>query len=226
MKCPHCAVEAHFYWAYNQLRTQGIAGTDTHRRMKWAYCPSSGCGKLVTYYQVALDGGSGEPDYSDTLIEPANQTRGPISHDVPAALREDYAEACAVLATSPKASAALARRCLQALLRDAGYNQRDLALQIDAVLNESDVARMIPATLRMAVDAIRNFGNFSAHPVNDVSTLQIIEVEPEEAEWCLEVLEECFDHFYVRPARARERKAQLDEKLTRAGKPPSKGGSA
>jgi hypothetical protein len=74
----------------------------------------------------------------------------------------------------------------------------------------------------MTVDVIRNFGNFSAHPVTDITTLQIIDVEPEEAEWCLETVEEMFQHFYVRPEQAKARKAALDVKLAAAGKPASK----
>ena len=72
------------------------------------------------------------------------------------------------------------------------------------------------------MDAIRNFGNFSAHPVNDVSTSQVIEVEPGEAEWCLELLGELFQHFYVRPQRAAQRRDALNQKLAAAGKPEMK----
>ena len=52
--------------------------------------------------------------------------------------------------------------------------------------------------------------------------MQVIDVEPEEAEWCLDILAMMFDHFYVQPAQAAARKAQLDAKLTAAGKPPSR----
>lgn len=55
-----------------------------------------------------------------------------------------------------------------------------------------------------------------------MTTLQVIAVEPEEAEWCLEIVEEMFEHFYVKPAQAKARKAALDAKLAAAGKPPSK----
>ena len=127
-----------------------------------------------------------------------------------------------VLPISPKASAALSRRCLQAVLRAHGYKDKDLSKEIDLLLNEKDASKAIPQTLRVAVDGIRNFGNFSAHPITDVSTLQIIDVEPEEAEWCLEILEEAFQHFYVRPAAAMAKKAALDAKLKAAGKPPAK----
>lgn len=35
----------------------------------------------------------------------------------------------------------------------------------------------------MIVDAIKNFGNFSAHKITDKTSLQVIEVEPHEAEF-------------------------------------------
>jgi Domain of unknown function (DUF4145) len=116
----------------------------------------------------------------------------------------------------------LSRRCLQAILRGQGYNQKDLAPQIDALLSASDPMKAIPTSLRQTVDAIRNFGNFSAHPMADQTTLQIIPVEDGEAEWCLEILEEMFDHYYVKPKQAADRKAALNAKLAKAGKPPSK----
>jgi hypothetical protein len=90
------------------------------------------------------------------------------------------------------------------------------------LLNEADRAKAIPLKLRQTIDGIRHFGNFSAHPIDDKTTLQIIDVEPEEAEWCLEIIEESFEHFYVGPAIAKAKKAALDAKLAAAGKPPSK----
>ena len=91
------------------------------------------------------------------------------------------------------------------------------------LLNESDSRKAIPQKLRITIDSIRNFGNFSAHPINDKNTLQIIDVEEHEAEWCLEIIEEMFEHFYVAPAEAALKKAALDAKLAAAGKPLSKG---
>jgi hypothetical protein len=60
------------------------------------------------------------------------------------------------------------------------------------------------------------------NPINDKTSLQIIDVEPKEAEWCLEILEALFDHFYVQPPAAAARKAALDTKLKAAGKLQSK----
>ena len=123
---------------------------------------------------------------------------------------------------SAKASAALARRCLQALLRHNGYDQKDLYKQINAFLDESDRSHPIPTSLRETVDAIRKFGNFSAHPITDQTTLQIIDVDPQEAEWCLDILLDMFDHFYVKPSKVAARKADLDKKIAAARKPPAK----
>jgi hypothetical protein len=156
------------------------------------------------------------------MVYPITGSRGPVHSDVPSDIAKDYIEACNVLPISAKASAALSRRCLQSILHEAGYKARDLAAEIDLVLNEPDPRKSIPERLRATIDAVRNFGNFSAHPINDKTALQIIEVEPHEAEWCLEILEECFEHFYVGPALVRARRNALNTRLAAAGKPPSK----
>jgi hypothetical protein len=104
------------------------------------------------------------------------------------------------------------------MLHAHGYKDKDLAKEVQQLLD----ARVLPTHIHTTVDAIRHFGNFSAHPINDRTTLQIIDVEPHEAEWCLEILEALFDHFYVGPAAAKKKKAELDAKLKAAGKPPTK----
>ncbi|MGR6430613.1 DUF4145 domain-containing protein [Rhizobium sp. PAMB 3174] len=163
-----------------------------------------------------------DPDGDERMIEPQNALRAPVSQHVPKHIAQDYFEACSVLLISAKASAALARRCLQNVLNAQGYKAKDLAKQIDAILGEADPRKVLPLGLHETVDAIRNFGNFSAHPIDEKTTLQIIDVEPEEAKWCLEILEELFEHFYERPAVAAAKKAALNAKLAAAGKPPAK----
>ena len=95
-------------------------------------------------------------------------------------------------------------------------------MQIEALLTEKDASRVLPSGLSGVVDAIRKFGNFSAHPITDVTTSQIIDVEPDEAEWCLEIIEQLFDHYYARPAAAQLKLEALNEKLEKAGKPSAK----
>lgn len=195
--------------------TNGIAWN-----YRTAHCP--GCEKLIIEICETHWNGAEFIPIRWEQHYPSGSNRGPVPPEVPSNIAADYVEACLALPISAKASAALSRRCLQNMLRAHGYRARDLAAEIDLLLNESDPAKAIPSTLRVTVDGIRNFGNFSAHPITDVTSLQIIDVEPEEAEWCLEILEEAFQHFYVRPAEAAARKAALDAKLKLAGKPPSK----
>lgn len=209
MKCPHCGVSFHDNWASGWIDR-------FHQATTWKYhtadCPAC---KALT---IVIEGPTG----MTRMVEPTTTSRGPISVHVPAFISQDYNEACEVLPISPKASAALSRRCLQNILNSLGYIAKDLAKQIDALLNETDPRKALPLGLHQTVDAVRNFGNFSAHPIDEKTTLQIIDVDPEEAEWCLEILEEMFEHFYERPAVAAAKKAALDAKLAAAGKPPSK----
>lgn len=137
--------------------------------------------------------------------------------EVPNEFGEDYKEACLVLSDSPKASAALSRRCLQHILREkAGVRPQNLNNEIDEVLPK------LPSYLAEAVDAIRNIGNFAAHPLKSTNSGEILVVEPGEAEWSLEVLEQLFDFYFVQPERLKAKKAALDKKLAEAGKNPMK----
>ncbi len=101
--------------------------------------------------------------------------------------------------------------------------RENLAVQMDAVLKEADRTKAIPTGLSHDARPHSQLRKFSrAHPINDQTTLQIIDVEAHEAEYCLDVLDALFDHHYVKPAEARRRKEALDAKLKAAGKPPSK----
>jgi hypothetical protein len=183
-----------------------------------AHCPS--CKDIII--EVAVTDGNQHPFQDWRMIYPAGANRGPVPTQVPPDIASDYVEACNVLPISAKASAALARRCLQNILHAAGYTAKDLSKEIDLLLSETVPGKSLPYKLRVTIDGIRNFGNFSAHPIDDKSTLQVIDVEPHEAEWCLEIIEDLFDFFYVGPAEAAAKKAALDAKLAAAGKPPSK----
>lgn len=124
-----------------------------------------------------------------------------------------------VLSDSPKASAALGRRCLQNLLRDvAKVKVGNLANEIQQVLDEGK----LPSDLQESIDAIRNIGNFAAHPMKSTASGGILDVEPGEAEWTLDVLESLFDYYFVRPAIIQRKRDALNQKLQAAGKPQMK----
>jgi hypothetical protein len=227
MKCPHCSqgIHADFSWL--------VVGTD--KDGTWALrtmrCPE--CDRLIVILAC------GEPFFSamehtresfshlgaireSRLVRPKGATRPPAPAEATADapdIAADYAEACLVLADSPKASAALSRRALQHLLREkAGATQRDLAPAIQQVLDN----KQLPSYLADDLDAVRNIGNFGAHPLKSTSTGEIIDVEAGEAEWNLDVLEGLFDFYFVQPAIAKKKREGLNKKLQDAGKPPMK----
>jgi hypothetical protein len=153
------------------------------------------------------------------MFHPRGASRQPVPSEVPTDIAEDYREACLVLADSPKASAALSRRCLQHLLRTvAAVKPASLATEIQEVLDSG----RLPTHLAENIDAIRNVGNFSAHPLKSQSSGEIVPVEPHEATWNLDVLELLFDFYYVQPAAIAKKRAALNAKLAEAGKPPLK----
>ena len=167
----------------------------------------------------------------DIVSSYPSRTRPYILPTVPDAVAADYTEAAKLLDVSAPASAAFARRCLQTALDAQGYDRDtmkalgkryDLANQVEAALNERAPRKVLPGYIASSVDAIRNFGNFAAHGLEDKATAEIIEVEPGEAEWSLTVLEELLDHYYKRPAEEAKKLESLNEKLKAAGKPPVK----
>jgi hypothetical protein len=123
-----------------------------------------------------------------------------------------------VLPDSAKASAALSRRLLQHLIREkAGITRRDLATEIQDLIKAG-----LPSHLSEAIDAVRNIGNFAAHPIKSTNTGEIVDVEPGEAEWLLDTLESLFDFYFTQPEALKKKRAALDAKLAEAGKPPMK----
>lgn len=219
MKCPHCEVEVHPEFSTTSIqRLEPISvenGEGYGFNVLHMTCPA--CRKAI-FLLDKLVSHSGWRE-SRNLIYPHQMNRRPAAVEVPKEIADDFNEAVLVVGLSPKASAALSRRCLQALLRLQGFTQHDLAKAIDAVI----AGKTLPASLSENLDAIRNIGNFAAHPLKETQTGTILEVEDHEAEWNLDVLEGLFDFFYVQPAKDAARKAALNAKLQAAGKPPMKG---
>jgi hypothetical protein len=152
-------------------------------------------------------------------IYPPTRDRRPQPPEVPDPYKSNFAEAVAILHLSAKASAAISRRILQHILRDEFHiKRRSLADEIVAFVAMPN----IPSHLADAVDAVRTVGNLAAHPTKDAQTGEVLEVEPGEAEWLIEVLELLFDFTFVQPKRLADRKTALNAKLAAAGKPPIK----
>lgn len=210
MKCPHCLL-AYFT---NAARTSIDRDVDGLWNLLHEVCPS--CGKIIIALEkfVGTYGVAGKT--TEEIVYPRSTGRAPCPPEVDdKALSEDYEEACAVLPDSPKASAALSRRCLQHMLQaHAGAKGSNLYQEIEWVIKHSDV----PDYLKEELHVVREYGNFAAHPSRDIKTGEIVSVEDGEAEGLLDVIEGLFEHFFVAKKKAEERKAKLEAKKAQIGK--------
>jgi hypothetical protein len=118
---------------------------------------------------------------------------------VPAPVIADYREACIIRDFSPKASATLARRALQGMIRDFWHiRKRTLAKEIQALEGKVD-----PQTWK-AIKAVKDVGNIGAHMEKDINL--IVDVEPEEAAKLIRLIELLIQDWYINRAE-REKNA-------------------
>jgi hypothetical protein len=116
---------------------------------------------------------------------------------IPEPVRDDYGEACLILSLSPKASATLARRCLQGMIRDFwGVSLPTLKAEIDAIQGKVD------SLTWDAIESVRKVGNIGAHMEKDINV--IVDVEPNEADLLVGLIESLIKDWYI----ARENKKQ------------------
>ena len=217
MRCPHCLVTI-LAQPWNLSLGSDI---DFNWSIMGFLCPS--CSRDV--FQLMKQPSPGMPSLPrgavvsapinavSYLIHPKATSRQPVPAEVPEEFTADYREACLVLADSPKASAALSRRCLQHILQEqsGAKTQNNLAKTIEEVIDDPKTPRDVADSL----DMVRNIGNFSAHPNKSTNTGEIVPVEPVEAEWCLDVIEMLFELYFVRPSEIQRRRDRVNEKIGR-----------
>lgn len=213
MKCPHCLVKFH-----DQVGEIDL-GEDVNFQWKIIKrcCPD--CEKFIFHlrnFTYKSFGSTYIPEtISEILIRPKVANRNPVPQEVPPQFSVDYIEACLVLSDSPKASAALSRRCLQLLIREKlNITKNNLFQEIQEVIDQGQ----LPSDILESIDAIRNIGNFAAHPIKSESTGEIVPVEPFEADWNLDVIEMLFEYLFVRPQLIQRKRDALNAKLNDAGK--------
>jgi uncharacterized protein DUF4145 len=109
---------------------------------------------------------------------------------VPQAIRDDYEEACLIAELSPKASATLARRCLQGIIRDFWQVKPGrLVDEIDAIEDKVDTLTWD------AIDSVRKIGNIGAHMEKNIN--HIVEVDDEEAQLLVGLIENLIREWYI-----------------------------
>ena len=100
------------------------------------------------------------------------------------------------------------------LREEARVKPKNLVDEIQEVIDSNT----LPSGLAESIDKIRIVGNFAAHTKKSTNTGEVIEVEKEEAEWNLDVLEELFDHYLVKPIIRKKKNDAIDKKVAESKK--------
>ncbi|MCO6525512.1 DUF4145 domain-containing protein [Snodgrassella sp.] len=164
-------------------------------------CPSESCGKETIKFSKFSYFGKQIKDalIYKKIIEPEANIKIFDCSTIPYVILEDYKEAKLILNLSPKASATLARRCLQSMIRDFHgiTGKRTLHQEIEAIEDRID------PEMYKAIMALKSIGNIGAHPEHDINL--IIDVSPEEACQLVNLIEMLIDDWYVTRERRQER---------------------
>lgn len=180
--CPYCGIE---YFVSSQLEKSDTLKFSGNRG-EIVYCAWSICPKCNKASFALIGSHFDSPIYFS--YPPASAMFLPDY--IPAAIRQDYLEAVKIVGLSPKASATLARRCLQGMIHDFwDINEKNLNAEITALKTH------IPRMQWEAIDAVRKIGNIGAHMEKDVELM--VDVDPGEAEKLLKVIELLFKNWYI-----------------------------
>ncbi len=172
-------------------------------------CPV--CDQLVLVLRTVQNDITGGKVLDERIVHPAARVRAP-DPVVPADIAKDWQEAWAILDLSPRASAALSRRCIEATLVDAGKQNPKTRL-VDMI---TSVGPTLPSDLEQHLDEVRKMGNIAVHLKSDSTTGSIMEINQDEAEALLTIVDELLDFYYVQPAKRAQRQAALKAKTSKA----------
>ena len=221
MICPHCLV------AFSDNPTYLAVGSDVDGRWNLLIRACPECNRFILHLETDTNpslsqekaqigapfgGWFGIENPKTVMVRPKGSSRPPCPAEVPEKIKKDYLEACLVLSDSPNASAALSRRCLQHVLRDhAKVTPDNLGVEITEVKERGN----LPSGIAKVIRAPQELCNIAAHPMPDTAG-EIVDVEPWEAEWVLDILEMLFDYYFVQPAEAARRMNAIHTKYEEA----------
>lgn len=204
-RCPYCNCSSTLQ-SDNMSQGSGLLSTTPEGidgnlgyLLGYVVCAAEGCQQ----YSIIIDFFDSEP------LVPRGFDSGPIkrifSHRIrprgiakpfpdyiPKAIIQTYKEACLIIDDSPMASATLARRCLQGIIKDffsEEVEERDyLKDQLLSVQN-----KFSPLTWK-AIDSLRESGNIGAH-IKNVN--EIVDVKPGESEALIQLIELLLSKTYI-----------------------------
>jgi hypothetical protein len=220
--CPHCqrpqvVTNENYFAASGKIRNPPGEFGKVAYHIDSITCLNGDCGKMTFQAEVYK---RGDVQNTDTYIKgdlvgswqlmPESNAK-PQPEYIPVALRTDYAEACRIRDLSPKASATLARRCLQGMIRDfCGIAKNRLIDEIRALREQLDkhtATKGVTHESVDAIDAVRGVGNIGAHMEKDVDL--IVEIDPGEAQMLIDLIEMLFQEWYVERNKRTRRLAEI-----------------
>ena len=146
-------------------------------------CPD--CNNIMVIFT-----GNGEFTKGINKVIVLNSTAKQFPDYIPLQIRNDYVEAYEIRQLSPKASATLARRCLQGMIRDFfQVKPGKLNEEINSIKDKTD-----PAVWKV-INSVRQLGNIGAHMEQDIN--KIIDIDPDEAEKLIKLIEFLLEKWYI-----------------------------
>lgn len=197
--CPFCNHDAtitdnNFYKDYLVIENDNIDGRLTLIAV-FIICPNKKCRKYkfslglfkAVYKEGKLVKGSYIKDWNLIPLSEAKE----FPDYIPKPIIDDYKEACLIKDLSPKASATLARRCLQTMVRDfwGVKGKPNLKQEIESIKDKVD------SLTWDAIEGVRNIGNIGAHMEKDINL--IIDVDPDEANLLIRLIESLIKDWYI-----------------------------
>ncbi|WP_296241430.1 MULTISPECIES: DUF4145 domain-containing protein [unclassified Psychrobacter] len=213
-QCPFCS-------NFSTVTSQNISSSDfefdnenkfgkLRLKTKSITCPNPNCREFVletslfetmpsSFTSYAYDGNL----LNTWQLRPQSAAK-PLPSYIPIAIKADYEEACLILNLSPKASATLARRCLQGMIRDFwNVKPQNLFQEIESIKDKVE-----PDTWA-AIDVVRKVGNIGAHMEKDIN--QIVEVDENEAGLLIGLIEMLIEEWYIIRYERQQRLAQIKQ---------------
>jgi len=204
--CPFCnmdqtVTEAGRQAAFADLTRENAEGP---RRLvvKFAVCPNPRCREFSLTASLHTLEQSGSRSYTGkhirtwNLVPPSRARSFPVA--LPEQVLEDYREASLALELSPKAAAALARRCLSSMLRDFWRVQPGRL---------SDELRQVRGTVDPltweAIESVKATGGIGSRMESEGAEVQ--DTEPGEAKLLIGLIETLIEDWYVAREDRRKR---------------------
>ena len=208
--CPHCerAVTISYERSSVAYHTLNIENAEGRRLLVTRYlvCPNPDCKRFTLTADLcesARRNGHEEPGSVVQRWDLVPDSRAKNFPDyIPQAVLDDYREACLIQNLSPKASATLARRCLQGMIRD--YWKVKPGRLVDEI---ADIESQVDPLTWDAIEAVRKIGNIGAHMEKDIDV--IVDVDPNEASLLTKLIETLIREWYVNREERRVRMGHL-----------------